>query len=53
MLSGMGALDFDARGARNFLSASPQIGKYKCKWGASCSGGALTFHCYFLTNKEN
>ena len=50
---GLGAKDFYAREARElfFFIAPPQIGKKR--WGARASGRVLTFHDYFLTNKDN
>ena len=48
---GWGAKDCDGREAReHFLAPHP---KFAYMWGPRSSGGALTFHRYFLINQDN
>ena len=47
---GQGSEDLDTRKGVNFFSAPPKIGE---RGGPIGSDGALTFHCYYLTNKDN
>ena len=50
ILSGVGgSKDFDARKACGNILAPHS----KLAYGARGSGVVLTFHCYFLTNKDN
>ena len=37
-------------GNKDFLAPQPNLA---IRWGDRGSGGVLTFHCYFLINKDN